>query len=248
VGTHFDAIGFGVERDKINDLLNDAMKHGAKIQVSDDSFYYLWRPGGGPELWVGVREAGGTKDLLAMTPYFRGPSRLRVRIEALDGDPQYPFEGRASVWAVPRDDQDQEFPFSVDVADYGLRGELSVGTAVSLPIAGFAHTFEWWPDEESFKTSTVDLKLASKSFIPVGMFKDSGAPPSSGLFTGIVQTAQRQVNPATGQQFVYVRVETLCGEIDVVADAQSVPVVPIAGGVVKTTCWLCSVVAEQPTS
>jgi hypothetical protein len=108
----------------INDLLNDAMKHGAKIKVSDDSFYYLWQPGGGPELWVGVREAGGTKDLLAMTPYFRGPSRLTVRIEALDGDPEYPFEGRASVWAVRRDDEDEEFPFQIDSGSPGRSPQL----------------------------------------------------------------------------------------------------------------------------
>ena len=243
VGSHFDAIGFGVAQDRINDLLNDALMHGTKIPVSGDTSYYVWRPGGGPELWVGVRESGATRDLLALTPYFRGPSRLRVRIEGVEGDSQYPFEGRIAVWVVPRGKDDQEYPFSIDLADYALRGDLAVGKELNMPIAGFAHSLEWWPDEASYKAATSDLQLAPKSFIPVGMFKDSGAPPSSGLFTGIVKWSQRLVNRATAQEFLHVQVDTLSGEIDVVADVGSVQGVPAIGGVVKATCWLCSAVS-----
>ncbi len=107
----------------------------------------------------------------------------------------------------------------------------------------FAHSLEWWPDEASYKAATSDLQLAPKSFIAVGMFKDSGAPPSSGLFTGIVKWSQRLVNRATAQEFLHVQVDTLSGEIDVVADLGSVQGVPALGGVVKATCWLCSVVS-----
>jgi hypothetical protein len=195
-------------------------------------------------LWVGVREAGGTKDLLAVTPYFRGPSQFSARIEAFDTDHQFPLEGRASLWAVGRGETDEPHPLSVDLADYALRGDLASGTVVSLGIAGFAHAFEWWPDESSYRKSTADLKLASKSFIPVGMFKDSGAPPSSGLFTGTVVAAQRLTNPATGQQFLHAVVDTLSGQIDVVADTDLVRDVPNSGGIIETTCWLCTVVTQ----
>jgi hypothetical protein len=243
VGSHFDAIGFGVPQDRINELLNDALIQGTKIPVSSDTSYYVWTPGGGPELWVGARESGTTRDLLALTPYFRGPSRLRVRIEGVEGDPQYPFEGRIAVWAIPRGQDDQEYPFSIDLADYALLGDLAVGKELNMRIAGFAHSIEWWPDEASYKAATSDLQLAPKSFIPVGMFKDSGAPPSSGLFTGIVKGSQRLMNRATAQEFVHVQVDTLSGEIDVVADVGSVEGVPAIGGVVKATCWLCSTVS-----
>jgi len=137
VASHFDAIGFGVAQDRINDLLNDALMHGTKIPVSSDTSYSVWRPGGGPELWVGIRESGASKDLLALTPYFRGPSRLRVRIEGVEGgDSQYPFEGRIAVWAIPRGQDDQEYPFSIDLADYALLGDLAVGKELNMPIAG----------------------------------------------------------------------------------------------------------------
>src|SRR5438093_7415584 len=94
VGSHFDAIGFGVAQDRINDLLNDAFMHGTKIPVSGETSYSVWRPGGGPELWVGIRESGATRDLLALTTYFRGSSRLRVWIVGVEGDYHDQIEGR----------------------------------------------------------------------------------------------------------------------------------------------------------
>ena len=245
MGSHFAAIGFDVERDKIGDLLSGTLEHGARIPVDTESSYYVWKPGGGPELWVGVREAGEAKDWLALTPYFRGPSRLSARIEAFDDEPQYPFEGRASVWAVGRNEMDLQHPLSIDLADYALRGDLMSGTVVSFGIAGFAHSFEWWPDEASYMESPRKSPLGLKSFIPIGMFKDSGAPRSSGLFTGRIEAAQRLTNTATGQPFLHAVVDTISGQIDVVASSDLVQDIPNTGGIVKATCWLCSVVTQS---
>jgi hypothetical protein len=240
VASHFSAIGFGVSREKFSELLDAALANGTRIPVKEQTAYYVLKAGGGPELWVAVREANGSKDLLAVTPYFRGRTRFDARLEGLHANDEFPFEGRADLWAVGRGGEDEPHPLSVDLADFSLGSGHATGEILSLPISGFAHAFDWWRDETTY--ASAGTGLAPRAFIPLGMFKDPGEPLSSALFTGVIEAADRVTNTATGQEFVHVQVDTLCGRIDVVADSGLVRETPTKGGIVKTTCWLCSTI------
>lgn len=254
MATNFSRIGFGISDEKFSELLDSALANGTRVPVDERAAYYVLKTGGGPELWIVVSETNGSKDVLAVTPYFRGQTRFDVRLEAFHPYDELPLEGRAELSAEGR--EGEPHPLSVDLADFGLWSSHATGGILSLPIAGFAHTFEWWRDATSYlaneisssgrRSEVAGARLAPKAFIPIGMFRDSGgAPLSSALFTGTIEAAQSVINPATGKEFVHAQVETLNGSIDVVADSGLVRETPAKGGIVKTACWLCSTITQS---
>ena len=84
--------------------------------------------------------------------------------------------------------------------------------------------------------------MAAQSFIPLGAFK--GQEPSTGLFCGEILEAQVKVNPATGGRYHHLHVETLGGQIDVVADISVLIGEARVGGIAQCEGWLSARLAE----
>jgi hypothetical protein len=87
-----------------------------------------------------------------------------------------------------------------------------------------------------------DLKSASQSFIPSGLFTpagDSTVPPEArAIFASHVLAADEKINVLTSRAFYWALVETFGGAYDVVIDSNLLPRVPEVGGVISGSFWL----------
>jgi hypothetical protein len=88
------------------------------------------------------------------------------------------------------------------------------------------------------------IKSASKSFVPSGLFaidgdlKEIESPQPIGLLAGEIMEFGLKINQLTGEKFYWFLVDTLGGEIDVVADPRYVSQEPQIGGILHGTFWL----------
>jgi hypothetical protein len=110
---------------------------------------------------------------------------------------------------------------------------------VDIQVAAFAHTATCFLDQEALARDGLKMGgpgMAAKSFIPLGAFK--GQQPSTGLFCGEILEAEVKINPATGGTYQHLLVETLGGQIDVVADLTVLSGETRIGGIVQCQGWL----------
>jgi hypothetical protein len=87
------------------------------------------------------------------------------------------------------------------------------------------------------------LKYASQSFIPSGLFsagdgEETDPPQAMGIFAGVIKEVKKKRNMLTKQEFYWLLVDTLGGEIDIVADARFFERTPAVKGVVHGSFWL----------
>src|SRR5205823_1909451 len=61
--------------------------------------YYLFAPGGGPELWVQIRmDKDGQSKLAGFNPHFRGHARMRFGAIGAQPATDFPMEGTLEGW------------------------------------------------------------------------------------------------------------------------------------------------------
>ena len=110
-------------------------------------------------------------------------------------------------------------------------------------ISAFAEEITIYESPEAFLASqTGEHKLASQSFIPLGLFPgtEQGAESADAraLFAGHVLKAEERVNDLSGETFVWALVETLGGTYDVVVASSMMEELPVEGSVVRGSFWL----------
>jgi hypothetical protein len=244
---HFEAIGFAVrDEDDLQELAAAAVEHGDVVPVRGGTYYH-WAPGAGAEVWVQV--VG--RRWLGMTPHFAGETALgagivgRVRYED-----DTPLEGCLHAWANPAADDPAagEYPFVFAVPDFRVLDGMRMPAAAPVRVAAFAHEIDVHPSAEAFYAAQqTELKYAAESFIPSGMFGRGGElPVPLALINGTVMDAERRTNPA-GTAFWWMRVRTLGGEVDVVAQTALVAAEPVPGGIVSGEFYLSGrVIADAP--
>ena len=100
-------------------------------------------------------------------------------------------------------------------------------------------------EDDFFDSQESELKYASKSFVPIGLFSfdeneniDLNVVRPIGKFAGEIKASDLRTNQLSGQDFYWFLVETLGGEIDVVADPKFVTEEPKVGGIVSGQFWL----------
>ena len=211
--------------------------------------YYLLAPGGGPELWVQIRmDKDGQSKLAGFNPHFRGHARMRFGAIGAQPAIDFPMEGTLEGWADPADETPESgiFPLSVEVPDFEISvADMTFPRNLEIQIAAFAHQATCFPDESAFARDSVKMGgagMARKSFIPLGAFKD--AKPSTALFCGDIREAHLQTNPTSRATYHHLLVETLGGQIDMVADMSVLVGKPRAGGIVQCQGWLSARLAE----
>lgn len=239
---HFRTVGFTLERDELESLLQRAVDRGTLIEAPHGD-YHVWTPGAGAELWVNMYRLGGRrKELAGVNPHFAGDARMNVIVEGVAPNAEFALEGELYAWASTHGDEHGLYPFSASVPDFdaSLAARETPFRAV-LAIAGFAHEFAWWPNESTYDEHlrTEPTAFAATSLVPLGLFgNNTGRARSQAVVTGTIRASEARINPATERAFRYVRIETYGGELDILASPDVVAGEPPVGGVVRARCWL----------
>jgi hypothetical protein len=201
--------------------------------------YQRWASRSGAELWVPIT---GSNEALGVNPHFAGESIVRVGlINRLLADPG---SGAFYGWAQPEGDDPKTgcYPFVFEAPDFCCHDDIVLPAIVEVQIAAFAHELSVFSSEEDFsKWSANELKFASRSFVPSGLFsaKETNTPPKAhAILTGHILKTEYRTNEATGAQFMWAKVDTYGGIFDVVADLELVNAVPKVGGVLTGSFWL----------
>ena len=248
MASNLSSIGFPSTRDSFADLAHRASQEG-EPHAAPLGTYIRWAVGGGPELWVQVRPTeSGAQEIVGLNPHFEGSARMSVGITATVRDPDHPLDGRLDGWANPstNDPEAGDFPFSFDLPDFDLQaGRLRLPAIREVALSGFARQIRCWDDEAAYQADQKQRPaMATQSFIPVGQFATWQGPVAAGLFTGVVVSAQLKVNPISGLSYYHATVETLGGQVDVVADPEICAMAPTSGGIIQATCWLSGRLVE----
>lgn len=210
----------------------------------EDGIYWRWSSECGAEVWLLTNTDG---ELVGMTPFFSGDARIRVRLTGRVSRPgDTPLEGAFHGWADPGeiDPDSGAFPFVFDAVDYCEYAGMPLPAVVHAQIAAFAHEISVYPTPEAYTASqSGEIKFASQSFIPLGLFSPEGGstepPGSTAIFTGHVAATEAKINSLTGAKFYWARVDTLGGSFDVVIDPELCDTAPVVGGVLSGSFWLC---------
>ena len=207
--------------------------HGIYLKFSDES---------GAEIYL---QGNANQELVGFNPHFAGKSRRKVGLTKKIERDSSELDGGYRAWANPSDETG-EYPFVFDVPDFLLTEKTEFPKVCEIQLTAFAsNEFEIFADEKDYYALQNDeTKIAAKSFIPSGLFTpDENAAPIEpprpiGIFAGEIREFEVLTNKVSGVKFYSFLVETLGGEVDVVADPKLVKEEPKIGGIISGQFWL----------
>jgi hypothetical protein len=237
-------IGFPVQSEQdVNVLLTETIKRVESIKCPR-GFYLKFADPSGAEIYL---QGNLEQELVGFNPHFDGKSRRTVSLTKVIERDSSELDGGFQALAISQNDANSiEYPFVFDVPDFRTVPNYQLPQFREIQLTAFAsNDFKVFDDEESYLNSQIDEpKLASKSFIPSGMFlpdenKTPIEPPRPiGIFAGEIKEYELKTNELSNEKFYWFLVETLGGEIDIVADVKLVSTEPKIGGIVSGQFWL----------
>ncbi len=246
-------IGFDIgSEEEFYKLAEKAYEKASPIEASTGT-YFCYSDPSGAELWIQMNEK---KELIGANPHFKGSSKRKVCLTAeLDGKLSE-LDGAFHSWANPLDPENPEsgeYPFVFDVPDYKTIGRVKLPQNVEIQLSAFAQELDYYDDEQDFSSKQGgEFKWAAQSFVPSGLFnpnskKAKKRPEALGIFSGIIKNVAKKKNELSGNEFLWLLVDTLGGEIDVVADLRFINKVPEVGGIVHGQFWLSGRLITKPS-
>jgi len=245
------SIGFPVSsRDEFFALARQIAGSAQRFDVSGGR-YLCWKDPSGAELWLQVDDSG---QLLGMSPHFSGSSDVRVALTAsVERPDDTALDGAFRGWADPQNEDavPGAYPFVFDCPNARMYDDVLVPSVARVQLAAFAHEVDLFdsPDAHS-AAQTEELKFASQSFIPSGLFPPDGdttAPPQAyAIITGHIREWHRFINSVTDEAFLWVAVETHAATVDVLMDPELVSSSPVVGGVLSGSFWLSGRLTKYP--
>ena len=240
-------IGFPVKGDEaINEMILSVMKNTQEIPCRN-GFYLKFSDESGAQMYL---QGNKDQELIGFNPHFEGKSRRKVGlIQAIERDSSE-LDGGFYAWANPENEDFEnsgEYPFIFDAPDFRAVGHLEFPLVCAIQLIAFAsNDFKMFESEEAyFASQDNEIRSAAKSFVPSGLFSfgedekvDLNVVRPIGMFTGEIKEFELKTNSLTNENFYHFLVETLGGEIDVVADAKLIPETPQIGGIVNGQFWL----------
>ena len=241
MSNHMTAIGFPVTSNAvfehyavITQFNGEPIRHAAGT-------YHRLPAGGGVELWL---ETDRNESLTQMNPHFFGPARMRVRIEGRVQTPRgnttnNAFEGW--VLSYRGGEEGDGFPILFDSPDFHLYDDVELPDIEEVQLAAFAETIDLFSDETEFSEANADgLPYAVKSFVPLHNITLRPGDPSVAYarISGRVLETRLIENQHTPNSFCWARVDTYCGEVDVVVDPDMLSRPVVAGDIVTGVFWL----------
>ena len=247
MANHFTSLGFPIEtEEEYHQLVADAAENGTEYATTD-GVYLQWTVETGAELWVHVNLEN---QVTGLEPHFAGVSRMRVRVDhPIIASEEYLMEGGFYAWSEPSKEEGAEspglFPFVFSTPDFQVHAERSLPSLMDVQLVGFAHELEAFTTEQAYYDSQQsDIKFAAESFIPSGLFVQPDAsgnrssPEPYGMVTGHVKESALIENARTGVSFWWARIQTAGGEIEIVADPETLVGELMPGGVIRGSFWL----------
>jgi len=239
-------IGFPTRSEQdINDMISHVLELAETIPCPQ-GFYLKFADASGAEIWL---QGNTEQELIGFNPHFAGKSCRTVGLTNAIQRESSELDGGFHAWANPSGEAAEisgEYPFVFDVPDFLLNDEIKLPRICEIQLTAFAsNEFEVFESEESYYNSLNDEPaMASKSFIPSGLFlPDDKAiaiepPRPIGIFAGEIKEYDLKKNELSGEKFYWFLVETLGGEVDVVADVKLISSEPNIGGIVSGQFWL----------
>jgi hypothetical protein len=231
-------IGFPVaSSEDVNGLIEIWLQNVVEIPCRK-GMYLKFADNSGAEIYL---QKNFDDELTGFNPYFNGKSRRKVFITNLIERDTSELDGGFHAWANAEKANDGDYPFVFDVPTI-FSHNIELPIACEIQLNAFASIgLSIFESEESFYNSQTDEpKFSSKSFIPSGLFRQSeDVPPQAfGQFAGTIKEFELRVNQTTNAKFYWFLVETLGGEIDVVADEKLIVEIPKIGGILQGYFWL----------
>ncbi len=240
-------IGFPVQNEQdVNVLITETIQYVESLKCPQ-GFYLRFADESGAEIYL---QGNNEQELVGFNPHYAGKSRRKVSLEKLIERDSSELDGGFYAWANPKDFETDtgDYTFVFDVPDFRLSSERRLPQVREIQLTAFAsNDFKIFADEKEYSESQQDeLKYASKSFVPSGLFafdagdekSDLNAARPIAIFAGIIKEFELKKNKLSSNNFYWFLVETLGGETDIVADVKLVSTEPQIGGVVSGQFWL----------
>ena len=246
-------IGFPVQDEQdVNTLITETIKYVESIRCPQ-GFYLLFSDASGAEIYL---QGNPDQELVGFNPHFAGVSRRKVGLVRQIERDSSELDGGFYAWANPRDadvENSGEYPFVFDVPDFRTAEINDFPVVKDIQLTAFAsNDFKVFADETKFRADENWNNFAAKSFIPSGLFlpdenqTEIEPPRPIGIFAGEIIEFELKTNELSNEKFYWFLIETLGGEIDVVADAKLVPNEPQIGGTVCGQFWLSGKIITPP--
>lgn len=241
-------IGFPVQNSEdVNVLITETINRVEAIKCSQ-GFYLRYADASGAEIYL---QGNNNQELIGFNPHFAGKSKRKVGLTKKIERESSELDGGFKAWANPSGEDvevSSEYPFVFDVPDFRTIDEIRLPKIQEIQLTAFAsNDFKIFADEKEYDASQESqLKYASKSFIPSGLFAfneqdestDLNAVRPVGIFTGEIKEFELKTNELSNEKFYWFLADTLGGEVDVVADPKLILSEPKIGGIVSGQFWL----------
>ncbi len=241
-------IGFPTpDEQAVNEMIMHVLELAVPVKCSH-GFYLKFSDASGAEIYL---QGNFDQELVGFNPHFAGKSRRRVGLTQKIERDSSELDGGFHAWANPSETGGEisgEYPFVFDVPDFRTVELENFPVVKEIQLTAFAsNDFKIFASEADFYDSQKDeIKFASKSFIPSGLFSpekpdekiDLSVVRPVGIFAGEIKEFELKTNRLSGQDFYWFLVETLGGETDVVADPKLILEEPKPGGIVSGQFWL----------
>lgn len=241
--SNFSNVGFNVAtEEELYEVFRKAYPKSKQVNTAQGD-YLIYTDGSGAQLFIQSNSRG---EIAGVNPHFSGKSRRKVCLTNAIERPESELDGAFHAWADPVNPDDPDtgiYPFVFDVPDFRTIGDIKLPQTVDIQLTAFAQDILFFENEDAYNNYSTELKFASKSFVPSGLFfseerKTPGAPEATAMFTGSILHFEKKENELTGDQFYWFFTDTLGGLIDVVADARLVEETPVVNGILQGQFWL----------
>ena len=234
-------IGFTINsEDEFASLIEKSFETASQIEVPW-GFYIHFIDSSGAELWTQLNLEG---EFIGVHPHFHGHSRRVVAITKEIEGTETELDGMFHAWANPvelTEPESGDYPFVFNVPDIKVLDEIDYPQNVEIQLSAFAIELDVYPNEDDYYGSQdEELQFAVESFTPVGLFEEDedDVPEPYAIFSGVVQQSEKRKNEMTGEEFYWMLVETLGGEVDVVASLDMCEELPNPLSVIQGQFWL----------
>ena len=238
-------IGFPVQSEQdVNQIIENLLSIVKPTHCLQGA-YYIYTDASGAEMYL---QGNMTDELVGFNPHFSGKSRRRVGLTKIIERDSSELDGGFYAQANPSDESGEngEYPFVFDAPDFRVNTNPQFPRVCEIQLTAFAsNDFKIYKNENDYyATQENEPKAAAKSFFPSGLFTpDENAttvdpPRPIGIFTGEIKEFELKTNELTGESYYWFLVDTLGGEVDVVADPKLITSEPQTGGIVSGQFWL----------
>ncbi len=251
--SNFSNIGFNVSTQKeFQQLLEKAYRTSNAIKINEGA-YSVYTDISGAQLFI---QFDKTNSCIGANPHFKGISKRIVCLTNALERPESELDGAFHCWADPSEENNPDsgaYPFVFDLPDFKTFGQIDFPKNHDIQLTAFAQELSIYDSEKEYEESqTTEQKWATQSFVPSGLFsfgeeeKDPNPPQATGMFTGIIKQFDKKRNELTSEEFYWLLVETLGGEVDVVADIRFFEKAPVLNGIVQGLFWLSGQLINAP--